>query len=118
MAYKEFKPSFPYTTAIELFIPSGYSYVKGVKVKTFPEQGIRLNCSFKTYMGTETVTNDVYTIIDTANVETWYRPDIKSDCRIKVLSTGDVYEIIGKPENINMRNQFIKFRVQAVEGGA
>ena len=117
MASREFKPSLPYTTAIELFIPT-YSSAKGTEYKSYPDEGIKLFCSFKTYMGTETTTNDVYTIIDTANVETWYRPDIKSDCRIKVLSTGDVYEIIGKPENINMRNQFIKFRVQAVEGGA
>ena len=117
MASREFKPSLPYTTAIELFIPT-YSSAKGIGYKSYPDEGIKLFCSFKTYMGTETTTNDVYTIIDTANIETWYRPDIKSDCRIKVLSTGDVYEIIGKPENINMRNQFIKFRVHAVEGGA
>lgn len=114
---KEFKPSLPYVTPIELLIPT-YSSAKGVGTKSYPAEGIKLFCSFKTYMGTETTTNDVYTIIDTANVETWYRPDIKSDCRIKVLSTGDVYEIIGKPENINMRNQFVKFRVQSVEGGA
>lgn len=113
----DFKPSFPFSTPIELLIPS-YATKKGVRVKVFPEKGIRLNCSFKTYGGTETTTNDVYTVIDTANVETWYRPDIKADCRVKLLSTGQVYEIIGKPENVNMRNQFVKFKVQAVEGGA
>lgn len=113
----DFKPSFPYSTAIELLIPT-YSTVKGTPVKSFPKTGIQLNCSWKTYGGTETNTNNVYTVIDTAYVESWFRPDIKSDCRIKLLATGDIYEIIGKPENINMRNQFIKFRVQAVEGGA
>ena len=51
-------------------------------------------------------------------IETWYRPDVTAKCRIKVMQTGDVYEIIGKPENINMRNQYLKFKVQAVEGGA
>ena len=114
---KDFTPSYPYSTAIELLIPT-YAPVKGVQTKTFPASGIRLFCSFKTYSGTESTTNDVYTVIDTAHVETWYRPDIKADCRIKVLQTGDVYEILGKPENINMRNQFCKFKVQAVEGGA
>ena len=113
----DFKPSFPYSTAIELLIPT-YATVKGVPTKTFPETGIQLFCSFKTYMGTETTTNDLFTVVDTAHLETWYRPDIKSDCRIKVLQTGDVYEILGKPENINMRNQFVKFKVQVVEGGA
>lgn len=113
----EFKPAFPFSTSIELLIPS-YTTKKGVPVKSFPSAGIRINCSWKTYGGTETTTNDLYTVIDTANVETWYRPDIKSDCRIRLMATGDVYEIIGKVENVNVRNQFVKFKVRAVEGGA
>ena len=113
----DFKPAFPFSTPIELLIPS-YTKQKGARVKTFPSVGIQLYCSWKTYGGTETTTNDLFTVIDTANVETWYRPDIKADCRVRLLSTGDVYEIIGKPENVNMRNQFLKFKVRAVEGGA
>lgn len=114
---KEFTPSLPYTVPIELLVPS-YSSSKGVQIKTFSETGERLNCSFKTYGGTETTENGVYSVIDTAQVETWFRPDIKSDCRIKVLSTGCIYEILGKPENVDMRNQFMRFRVRAIEGGA
>lgn len=114
---KTYKPSFPFSTAIELLIPT-YSTSKGVTKKTFPEEGIRLNCSFKTFGGTETTNNDVYTLEDTAHVETWFRPDIKADCRIKVLSTSQVYEIINTPENIDMRSQFCKFKVRAVRGGA
>lgn len=114
---RTFKPAYPYSTAVELLIPT-YSTVKGVQTKTFPAEGVIINCSWKTYGGTETNNNDVYTVVDTANVETWYRPDIKSDCRLKVLSTGDVYEIKGKPENVNMRNQYIRMKVQAIEGGA
>lgn len=114
---RRFNPSYPYTTPIELLIPT-YTTQKGVKVKVFPDIGIRINCSFKTYTGTETTVNDVLTVVDTAVVETWYRPDIRPDCRIKVLSTGDVYEVFGKPENIDMRNQFIKFRVRGLEGDA
>ena len=113
----EFKPSLPYTTPVELMIPT-YTTTKGVKTKSFPATGIRLNCSFKTYGGTETEVNGTYTVIDTAIFETWYRPDIKSDCRIRLFSTGHVYEIIGKPENIDMRNQFLKCKLRAVEGGA
>lgn len=114
---KEFTPSLPYTVPIELLIPS-YSSSKGVQKKTFPATGERLNCSFRTFGGSETIENGVYTVYDTAQVETWYRPDIKADCRIKVISTGSEYEVIGKPENINMRNQFVRFKVRAVEGGA
>lgn len=113
----DFKPSFPYSTAAELMIPT-YVTKKAVKSKVFTETGIRINCSFKTYGGTETNVNDVYSVVDTAWVETWYRPDIKSECRIKILETGVIYEVLGRPENINMRNQFMKFKVRAVEGGA
>ena len=113
----EFKPAFPYSTAIELLIPT-YSSVKGTKIKTYPTKGIRLNCSFKTYGGTDTDVNGVLSVIDTANVETWYRPDIKTECRIKVLQTGGIYEVMNTPENIDLRNQFVKFKVQAVKGGA
>lgn len=112
-----FTPSFPYATPIELLIPT-YTSKKGVPVKAFPTNGIPLNCSFKTYGGTESTENDLYSVIDTAVIETWYRPDIKADCRIKVLQTGTIYEVISPPENINMRNQFVKFKVQAVKGGA
>ena len=114
---KTYKPSFPYSTAIELLIPT-YATKKGVRVKEFPEEGIRLNCSFKTYGGTETTVNDVYSLEDTAQVETWYRPDIKADCRIKVISSGQTYDIMNTPENIDMRRQFCKFKVRAVQGGA
>lgn len=112
-----FKPSFPYSTAVQLLVPT-YTTSKGTTYKTFPDTGEIINCSWKTYGGTETTNNDVFTIVDTATVETWYRPDIKGDCRLKVLATGDIYEILGKPENVNMRNQFLKFKVEAVEGGA
>lgn len=113
----EFKPSFPFDAPCELLIPT-YTTSKGVPVKSFPSTGITIFCSWKTYGGTEQTNNDLYTVIDTAIVESWFRPDIKADCRIKLLATGDVYEIIGKPENIEMRNQFIKFKVRSVEGGA
>lgn len=112
-----FKPDLPYTTAIELLIPT-YTTQKGVRVKTFPDHGIRLNCSFKTYGGSEYEVNGTTVVLDTAWIETWYRPDIASDCRIKVLQTGKVYEIMIPPENIEMRNQFCKFKVKAFEGGA
>ena len=74
--------------------------------------------SFRTFGGTETMENDIYSVVDTANVETWYRPDIASGCRIMRAVDGAVYEIIGEPENIGMRGQFLKCRVRRVKGGA
>ena len=72
--------------------------------------------SFKTYGGTEGNVNGVYSIEDTANIETWYRPDIKSDCRI-ALETGEIYDIINEPEDIDKRHQFLKFKVKRIKGG-
>ena len=116
----DYKPSFPFNVPMYLLTPTTKT-VKGVAVKTFPEptQGELIYCSFKTYGGTESQKDGLYTVIDTANVETWYRPDIKAGCRLCFAeNTSELYDIIGKPENINMRNQFIKFKVQSVNGGA
>lgn len=112
---RRYTPAFPFNVAAELLIPT-YTSVKGVLKAAFPLKGIRINCAFRTYGGTERNTNDVFAIIDTATVETWYRPDIKADCAIRILETGKVYEIISAPEDIEMRHQFVVFKVQAVEG--
>lgn len=113
-----FRPSLPYTTPALLLVPT-LETIKGVTVKKYNEEaGVQFFCSWKTYGGTETTTNEVYTVLDTAQIETWYKPEIKSDCRIKDLETGEVYEILGRPEDIDRRHQFMRFKVQAVEGGA
>lgn len=117
-----FKPKLPYNTAAKLMKPY-YSKVKGVRKKNYcqlheiPECD-RINISFKTYGGTEQQVNNSYSIVDTANVETFFRPDIRSDCRIVLLDTKAEYEIIGEPENIDMKNQYLKFKVRRVKGGA
>lgn len=72
----DFKPSLPYSVAIELLIPT-YGREKAVDTKIYPDTGIRLNCSFKTYGGSEQQVNGIYSVVDTANVETWYRRTLK-----------------------------------------
>jgi hypothetical protein len=72
----------------------------------------------KSYGGTETTINGVLSVEDTAQIVCWYRPDIRSECRLVRLTDGAVYEVIGEPENIEMRNQFLKFKVRRVAGGA
>lgn len=109
-----YRPKEPYSTVVELLNPT-YTTVKGVRVKSMVSAGF-LNCSFKTYGGTETTTNDVYTVIDTANIETWYRPDITSASQIRLGAK--TYEVIGEPEDIEQRHQFLKFKVRGVTGGA
>lgn len=75
-------------------------------------------CNFKTFGGTEQSVNGVYSVIDTANLTAYYRPDITSGCQVVRLQDNAVYEVIGEPENIDMANQFVKFKVRRVKGGA
>lgn len=120
---KEYKPSFPFNVPFVLLTPT-YTTVSGVSKKTFPtvqealqnENNIFYG-NFKTYGGTERDVNGLYSIEDTANIETWYRPDIDSDCRVAKAIDGAVYEIINEPENINAMNQFLKFKIRRVKGG-
>ena len=109
-----YRPSEPYCTPVELFNPT-YETVKGVTKKVYPYTGELIFCSFKTYGGTETTINDQLAVVDTANVETWYRPDITSASQI-VLG-GKKYEAMGEPEDIEQRHQFLKFKVRGVKGG-
>lgn len=114
-----YQPSAPFSAPLVLLIPT-YTTVSGVRKKTFPsiENGIAFFGSFKTFGGTERDVNGIYSIEDTATIETWFRPDITSGCRVAVAGTSKVYEIIGEPENINLRNQYLKFKVSRVKGGA
>ena len=119
----DYKASFPFNTPAYILPVTGQKTVKGVLVKTFANPGdsdsILINCSYKTYGGTEQNKNGVYSVVDTGNVETWYRPDIKADCRFCLAENPQaVYEILGNPENINMNNQYLKFKVMSVGGGA
>lgn len=114
-----YKPLSPFSVALMLLVPTN-SNVMGVSKKTFPavSDGILFFGSFKTYGGTEHEVNGLLSVEDTATVETWYRPDITSGCRVAIAGTNAVYEIVGEPENIEMRNQFLKFKVSRVKGGA
>jgi len=77
-----------------------------------------LYCNFKTYGGNESVVNGKLVIDNTATVVTWFRPDIKASCRIVLLSDGSLWDIISDPENIEQRNQMLRFKVRKVTGGA
>lgn len=72
--------------------------------------------SFKTYGGTENMSNDMYTVFDTAVIDTWWNPEIKSDCQIYICETEEVWDVISNPENIDMRHQFMQFKVQKIGG--
>ena len=103
-------------TPVQLLTPT-YTTYNGVAKPTYPASGEVIFVNWKAYGGTEREVNGVYSVIDTAQVVTWWRSDIKSDCRIK-LENGTIYSIIGEPENIERQGVFCKFKVERVKGGA
>jgi head-tail adaptor len=105
------------TTAMLLQQPSVVTEY-GVSTKGYTDTKLVVYCNFKSFGGTEKVSNDVLIVEDTAQIVCWYHPDITADRRLKRLSDGAVFEILGTPENIEMRNQFLKFKIRRVKGGA
>ena len=115
---RKYNPSMPFDVAMKLLVPTT-TMVKGVAKKVFPDPADVseiFNGSFRTYGGTENMSNDVYTVYDTAVVDTWYNPLITSDCRIYICETEEVYDVISRPENIDMRHQYLQVKLQKVGG--
>jgi len=92
------------------------SYIKtyGTNEKVLEETKTLLAVSCKSYGGTEKVVNGQVVIEDTFVIETNYRNDITSSDGIKM--NGEVYEIINRPENINMENRTLTFKVRRFSG--
>ena len=105
------------TTVMQLQLPTIDS-AYGVSAKVWRDASLVIRCNFKSYGGTERIVNDVLVVEDTAQIVCWYHPDIKADCRLVRLSDKAVFEILGTPENIEERNQFLKFKVRRIKGGA
>lgn len=114
MAYK---PSAPFTVPMKLLVPTETSsYAVATKAFTAIKDADVFYGSFRTFGGTEAYKDNVLTLVDTGVIDTWYRPDIKADCRIYLCDTEDTYEIVGKPEDIDFRHQYMRFKVQKVGG--
>lgn len=117
---RNFQPAVPFNVPMKLLIPMGSS-VYGAGKKTFPapsdvSDDYLFYGSVRSFGGTENFKDGVYTIINTATIETWYRPDIKSDCRICLCETGEVYDVMADPEDINFRHQYLRLKVRKVGG--
>lgn len=105
------------TTPMRLQTPT-IERINGVNVKTFKPDEAVIMANFASYGGTEKTVNGMIVIEDTATITTWYRPEITGECRFVRLTDNAVFEIIGEPENIEMRNMFLVCKVRRVKGGA
>lgn len=115
---RSIQPNLPYNVAMKLLKPTD-DMVKGVKKKVYPNPEDVSEVffgTFRTYGGTENMSNGVYTVFDTAVVETWYNPNITTDCKVFVCDTGESYDVKTRPEDMGMRHQFMQFKVEKVGG--
>lgn len=101
-------------TAVQLLVPT-YEKYNGVSKKTFPETGKTIFVNFKSRGGTDVESNGVLSVLDTAEVVTWFDPDIRSDCAIK-LESGAIYQITGEPEDVELQHQFMMLKVERYKG--
>lgn len=104
-----------YTTACKLYVVVDYEKDKGKRIPIYePATDHTFFAKVKSFGGTEINENGRIKILDTIEVTCTYRPDIKYLSRIELLATGEMYEVISKPENIDMRNTELYFKCQAV----
>lgn len=117
---RRFKVTEPFNVAMKLLKPTS-TVVKGVTKKVYPKPADVEKVffgSFRTYGGTENFSNEVYTVFNTAVIDTWYDPNITTDCQIYLCDTGETYNVINEPENINMQYQYMQFKAEKVGGKA
>lgn len=116
---RNYKPSAPFNVAMKLLVPeTTNSYGAGQKTFSAPETSEQFFGSFRTFGGTENLSDGMYTVFNTAVIDTWYRPNIKADCKIYLCETGQIYDIISEPEDIDFRHQYMQFKVKKVGGKA
>lgn len=115
---RDFKPAYPFDVPMKLLIPTE-TIVKGTTQKIFPDPETIdevFFAGFRTFGGTESSVNEIYTVYDTAIVDTWYDPKFKANCRVYDVETGFMWDIISDPEDIGRRHQFLQFKVRKVGG--
>lgn len=115
-----YAPPKVFNVEMRLLIPTT-TKVNGVVKKTYPNvnDGKIFFGSFRTFGGTEITNNGVYSIAVTGVIDTYFRTDITSNCRVAVNHNGTyaIYEIISEPENIEMRNRYLQFKIERLKGG-
>lgn len=106
-------------TPMKLVVVEKYEKTNGVSKPIYADAvDPIIHCNFKTYGGRETTANGRFVIEDTASIVTWFRPDISSDCLLVRLSDNATFEIINEPENIEQKNQYLKFVIKRTKGKA
>ena len=111
-----FSPSLPFNVPMTV-LKTTTARVNGVLVKARTD-GRGIYCSFRTFGGTERERDGVTVVEDTAVVQTWYGPDVLAGDALRREDDGSVWEILGTPEDVGMRHQWMQMKVRRAQGGA
>lgn len=109
-------PSAPFTVPMRV-METSTARVNGVltKVRT---PGRLFMGNARSFGGTEVERDGQVVVEDTVRIETWYAPDIVSGTAIRMEEDGSLWEVMGTPEDILMRHQYLTFKVHRAKGGA
>lgn len=107
-----YKPNLPYNIKCQWLIPV-FEKVNGVNKISYSDGGF-FGCRMKSYGGREQTVNDVYTIVEQWNVETNYNPRVDGNYRIKRLSDNSVWKLMSNPENVEMANKTMLFKIERI----
>ena len=91
--------------------------MNGVLVKSYTP-GRAFPACVRSFGGTEVEKDGQLVVEDTIRVETWYAPDITAGAAIRLDEDGSVWEVLGTPEDISMRHQYMTFKARRAKGGA
>ncbi|MFK7692861.1 head-tail adaptor protein [Paenibacillus sp. HJGM_3] len=70
-------------------------------------------CNWKSRGGTESTESGTLSVEDTAEVMLWFREDLNQQDRLLLHDKTELaYDIIGPPENIEMRNMWLLLKVR------
>lgn len=110
------------TMASRMFTPCQilkceYLNNKGKVTKIYTERAETVFIAFSNFQGTEKNIDGVYSIENTASICSPFIPDLENGDCIKLLDNNKVYEIINSPENWNMQNLYLLFKVRQLERG-
>ena len=112
---KDYQPKLPFNVPFHI-LSLEKVHKMGANTTVYTELEKDLYCSIKSYGGTEKVINGVYVIEDTIIVDTWFTPILKRKDRIKLLETGEIYDILNTPEDIDRRHKWLQFKAVKING--
>jgi len=103
-------------TVITLKTPTVSMDAGGAQSTTYADFSSKPNVYAKVIFahGSESVSNEALKSVQRVTVTIRYRNDV--DATKAISLNGDVWKIIGTPDNIQNRNQYLEFQAELVKG--